>query len=267
MAAAVHAFQLVKYRSWYFTTVAVGCLLEIVGYIARSFSASTYNSRIVPIHLARLTNPSEKSPYNVIYFVVAYFFIVCAPVLFSGAIYTVISVLINRTDRKYAPLPPKTILWIFIVCDVVATVVQVAGAALIGVAESNRRDPTTANNILLAGLAFQVFAFFIFLALMSVFLFRARRHIGSPRSIRDKRESNEQNVIPATFLVAFLIATIMIYLRTCFRLAETAQGLGGSLSTNEVYFGCLEFAPVVIAVYIFIAWHPGRCLPSRTPGM
>ena len=37
--------------------------------------------------------------------------------------------------------------------DVVATVVQIIGVALIGVAESKQKDFATANNILLAGLA------------------------------------------------------------------------------------------------------------------
>ena len=56
------------------------------------------------------------------------------------------------------------------------------------------------------------------------------------------------------------MATALVYLRTCFRLAETAEGVFGNLSTHEVYFGCLEFAPVVIAVGLFNAWHPGRCV-------
>lgn len=68
------------------------------------------------------------------------------------------------------------------------------------------------------------------------------------------------------FVAAFSAATLLIYLRTCFRLAETAEGLGGDLSTKEVYFGVLEFAPVVIAVALLTVWHPGRCVGSRISG-
>ena len=99
-----------------------------------------------------------------------------APVFFAAAIYTVLSILISATkSRSYAPLSPKLILWIFITCDVVATVVQILGAALIGVASSNRKDPTMANNILLGGLAFQAASFLLFIVLYSVFLWRARK--------------------------------------------------------------------------------------------
>jgi hypothetical protein len=116
------------------------------------------------------------------------------------------------------------ILWVFITCDVIATIVQILGAALIGVASSNRRDPTTANNILLArGAAF--------------------------------------DVVSKSFYIAFCTAVVLFYLRVCFRLAETAEGLYGHLNTNEVFFGTLEFMPVVLAVWLLAAWHPGRCIP------
>lgn len=180
---------------------------------------------------------------------VQYFFIVVAPVFFSAAIYTIISVLINVVGREYAPMGPRLILAIFITSDVVATIVQVAGAALIGVAESNRRDPTTANNILLAGLAFQVFTFLVFIILLALFLWQSRKVT--------------MMTVKRSFIIALVVATLAIYLRTCFRLAETAEGVMGYLSTHEIFFGCLEFAPVVVAVFLFNVWHPGRCIPRR----
>ena len=198
--------------------------MEVVGYIARCFS-------------------SKKDPYNVNYFVIQYFFIVVAPVFFSAAIYTILTKLMRTIGRKFLPIGPKAVLIIFILCDVIATVVQVAGSAGIGAAESKRKDPTTAKNILLAGLAFQVFTFLVFLILLVLFLYRARK-------------VSTTAMMP--FSVALLVVTLLIYLRTCFRLAETAEGLGGHLSTHEVFFGCLEFAPVVVAVFIFNWWHPGK---------
>lgn len=44
-----------------------------------------------------------------------YFFIVVAPVFFSAAIYSLASVMITIYGREYAPMPPKLVLWIFIV--------------------------------------------------------------------------------------------------------------------------------------------------------
>lgn len=206
--------------------------MEIIGYLFRILA-------------------SKKNPYAVSYFVAQYFCIVVAPVFFSAAIYTIISVMINLVGRKYAPLSPRLILWIFIVCDVVATAVQITGAALVGSAYSDQRDPTTANNILLAGLAFQVFSFAVFILCFILFIYKARRVIG-----RDLK----------MFSTAVLVASLAVYLRTMFRLAETAEGLLEYLSTHEVFFGCLEFLPIVVAVYLLVYWHPGRCLgKERSP--
>jgi RTA1 like protein len=233
LALFAHAYLLFRHRTWYFCTVLVGTVMEIIGYIFRILA-------------------SKINPYSVSYFVAQYFCIVVAPVMYSAAIYTIITVMINRVGREYAPLPPKVILWLFIVCDIIATVVQIAGAALVGSAYSNGKDPNVPNNILLAGLAFQVFTFAVFIFCLSFFLYRSRKVTTRAFKI---------------FSAAIFVATLAVYLRTCIRLAETAEGLLKFLSTHEEIFGCLEFLPIVIAVYIFIYWHPGRWLGSkRTDG-
>jgi hypothetical protein len=229
LALIAHVGLLVRYRTWYFSIIILGAAMEIVGYVFRIMA-------------------SQLDPYNVIYFVVQYFFIVVAPVFFSAAIYTVISVMINRMGREYAPIPPKVILGTFITCDVVATIMQVAGAAMIGVAESNRKDPNLANHILTAGLAFQVSDFVIFIAILAAFLLKVRK-VASPAFNQ--------------FSVAVIIATFAIYLRTCFRLAETAEGVLSYASTHEALYSCLELLPIVLAVYIFLWYHPGRWLGSK----
>ncbi|KAF1922932.1 uncharacterized protein M421DRAFT_408236 [Didymella exigua CBS 183.55] len=170
-----NGWQVSKYRTWYFSTMLVGTVFEIIGYIARGLSA-------------------KRNPYKVSYFVIQYFFIVVEPVFFAAAIYTVLSILIRATPdgTRHAPLRPKLILWTFITCDVIATVIQILGAVLIGVAYSNRRDPT---------------------------------RLITPSS--------------KVFYASFWLAVLSIYLRICFRLAETAQGLAGELQSREVYFGTL----------------------------
>lgn len=225
-ALGLHLWLLIRHRTWYFSAVVVGLVMEIIGYVFRILA-------------------SQKNPYSVSYFVAQYFCIVVAPVFFSAAIYTILSIMIKVAGSKYAPLSPRLILWIFIVCDVVATAIQITGAALVGRAYSDQKDPTTPNNILLAGLAFQVFSFAIFILCFVLFIYRARRGLGCKLKV---------------FSAAVMVAALAVYLRTCFRLAETAEGLLEYLSTHEVFFGCLEFLPIVVAVYLLVWWHPGRWL-------
>ena len=213
--------------------------MEVVGYIFRSVS-------------------SHKDPYSVIYFVVQYFFIVVAPVFISASIYVCLNKLIRWAavegfdTRPRAWLRPKMILWGFVACDVVATVLQIAGAGMIGSAESHQKSPTVPNDILLAGLVFQTAAFTVFLLLFGAFIVSLHR----AQHVRSKVASKRR------FLLALASASLLVYLRTIFRLAETSQGVFGYLSSHEAIFGVLEFAPVVVAVWILGVWHPGRWLPK-----
>ncbi|CEJ91935.1 hypothetical protein VHEMI07617 [[Torrubiella] hemipterigena] len=104
-AFVVHCTEAIRYRSWWFIPFTIGLALEVVGYIARCLS-------------------SKSDPYNLIYYIINYFFIVTAPVVMSASIYTILSTLINHLGREYSALPPRVILWFFISSDVVATIVQ-----------------------------------------------------------------------------------------------------------------------------------------------
>jgi hypothetical protein len=190
--------------------------------------------------------------------VIQYFFIVCAPVALTAAIYACLYKLARWASSATLSgignmwRRPRWILWTFIVADILTTGLQVAGAALIGVAESNQKDPTTANNILLAGLVVQTFSFCGYFVVFGLFL----REIGRDRSLRLSKNFK-------AFVAALFLASLLILLRTVFRLAETAEGVYGYLMTHEAFFGALEFAPVVIASLVLAAFHPGRLISSE----
>jgi hypothetical protein len=116
---------------------------------------------------------------------------------------------------------------------------QVAGAALIGTYESANKDPSVPNSILLAGLAIQLASFAVFLVVLAFCIAKFSR-----LPIKDSA-----GVKKSMGLFAWLTAIgILVQLRTAFRLAETAQNVFGYLSTHEVYFGCLEYLPIILAV-------------------
>lgn len=193
--------------------------------------------------------------------------IVVAPVFISASIYVCINRYISFVERVGFVvkgdgegrwwLRPKGVLWGFVSADVGTTVMQVAGAALVGSSQSSGEDPTTGNNILLAGLAMQTFSFTIFLL---VFLM-LRVSVAKDRKV-DRAAVRAKD----PFVMAVVGACLLVYLRTVFRLAETADGLLVGVSTNEVFFGCLEFAPVVVAVGVLAGWHPGVWLPRGEAG-
>jgi hypothetical protein len=237
LAAVVHGTQTLLYRTWYFLPLTFACMMEVIGYIFRALS-------------------SRSDPYNIIYFVVAYFFIVVAPVFISASIYLCLTRLIlwvqdEGLQLRSRVLSRRLILWTFITADTICTAVQIAGAALIGTRESKHKDPTAANNILLAGLALQSLSFIVFLGILVVFIIAVHNASQQHKMLRRSRP----------FIGALSVSSMLVFLRTLFRLAETSQGVFGYLSSHEAFFGALEFAPIVLAMGILAIWHPGRQIP------
>lgn len=73
-----------------------------------------------------------------------------------------------------------------------------------------------ANNILLSGLAIQTAAFLVFIGMSILVFYRSNRF----RPV----------VIPRLFQFALLTSSLLVFTRTVFRLAETAEGKAHPLS-------------------------------------
>ncbi|KAK6903098.1 hypothetical protein I204_07763 [Kwoniella mangroviensis CBS 8886] len=237
ICVSLHSFWLARKRGtrWFHSLILVGALMEIGGYAARL--------------------SSHKRPFVVSSFVAQYFLIVVAPVLFSAAIYLSLSIATRsyKGAERLLIISPRKVLIFFVTADIVTTVIQVVGAALIGSSESAKVrgnpssvTPEQANDILLAGLAIQCFSFTSFLLLLLLTIYRSHQptythHLTSITSLNKLR----------SFLYTILLTSLLILLRTTFRLAETGQGFFGFASTHESLFGTLEYLPVVLTLLIW----------------
>ncbi|WWD16082.1 hypothetical protein CI109_100507 [Kwoniella shandongensis] len=249
LVACAHTFWLVRKKRTrtFHILILIGALMEIGGYGAR---------------LA-----SHKRPFVVGSFIGQYFLIVVAPVLFTAAIYLSLTLAVNNFDGagNLLVISPKKVLAFFITADVLTTILQIIGAALIGSSESARVQgkesfvtPEQANDILLAGLAIQCFSFLCFLAVLIIAISRTYRQrttlqVGNEDQYRDLKK----------LLWVILITSLLILLRTSFRLAETAQGFFGYASTHESLFGTLEYLPVILALTVWAIAPPSKFLGTH----
>ncbi|CAD6913401.1 unnamed protein product, partial [Tilletia laevis] len=208
--------------------LAFGCALEVVGYGART--------------------AASQNPFVLNSFVLQYFFIVCAPIFLSAALYWALSVIIRSRPeyRALSPIGPRLLLGVFIFFDVVTIVAQVVGAAFVGVSESQSGKgqkpfitPEQSNNIVVGGLAVQSAAFLVFLLLFLIFVYRLQRH----------NYLSSQTTGPNKLMLLTLAGTaLLIYIRTLFRLAESAGGLLSYIATNQTLFGVFETLPIMLSV-------------------
>lgn len=123
------------------------------------------------------------------------------------------------------------------------------------------KDTQSGTNIMVAGLAVQVFSMTLFMVLCTDFFIRVRRAQKSEDIVLDSEFAHirEKKIMPQ-FLIAVAICTILIYIRCIYRLVELAQGWLGYLITHEPYFLVFEALIMFIGVFALTLVHPGFIL-------
>ncbi|KAM0789456.1 hypothetical protein ACM66B_000278 [Microbotryomycetes sp. NB124-2] len=243
LALIAHTALCVRFRAVrvFQALLAIGCLLETVGYIIRVVG--------------------HYRPFEVSYYVAQFALIVISPTFFSAALFLSLSIAIRRlpygTGHGLLSFSPRILVGVFGMLDLLATITQIVGASLVGVSEARRLrtgqtsqvSSAQANDILLSGLAIQAAAFLAFMCILVVVTYRA--NMTRPATLRRK------------FTTMLIFTSALIFLRTCFRLAETGQGVFGPAATNEVLFGTLEFLPVGLAVSLWAYFSLDALLPPE----
>lgn len=116
--------------------MAAGCFLEMLGYAGR-----------IIMH----DNPWSDSGMRIQ--------IVCliiGPSFIAGGIYLTIKHFIRMNGPEHSRLKPNLYTWIFIGCDIGSICLQAAGGGLAGSAKDDLQLLEAGNNVIIAGIAFQV---------------------------------------------------------------------------------------------------------------
>ncbi|KAI9834596.1 MAG: hypothetical protein M1838_005488 [Thelocarpon superellum] len=177
------------------------------------------------------------------------------PAFLSASIYLCLARIVVVFGEHISRFRPATYTIFFVGCDFISLLLQAIGG---GIAATANPDDNTKDelgiHIMIAGLSFQVASLFVFIVLCSEFALRVyqrRSEISSSgmplvRSLRFKG-----------FLFALAAATLFIFIRSCFRVAELNGGFHGTLANQEVTFMLLEGMMIVLAVLSLTAFHPG----------
>jgi hypothetical protein len=147
---------------------------------------------------------------------------------------------------------------------------QAAGGGIASSASHQQKDPKVGNNIMVAGLAFQVFTLFIFMLLCVDFAIRSRRRFNSVG-----HAAFDQNEILAStrgswqfkgFLAALTLATICIFWRSVYRVVELGEGWTGDLIRHQWLFVGFEGVMVIVACLALNVFHPAVSFKEGVSG-
>ena len=129
------------------------------------------------------------------------------------------------------------------------------------VASHQDKSPDTGDHIMVAGLAFQVLTLLMFQLLCLDFLIKTLRRMQSmgDAALDPKHAALRRSAKFRIFLVALGLATVCIFIRSVYRVAELSEGWTGALIQNQRLFIGFEGAMVIAAVSVLNAFHPGYC--------
>lgn len=190
--------------------------------------------------------------------------IVCltiAPAFLAAGIYLCLSRIVITFGASNSRIKPLSYPRIFIPCDVISLLLQAGGGGIASAASHQNKSPTLGDNLMVAGLAFQVATLLVFIVLATDFGLRTLRRYNnlSEDAFDSSHAALRQSKRFKGFLIALAFATLCIFTRSVYRVAELSEGWTGHLIMTQKYFIGLEGAIVSAAVLALNAFHPGIC--------
>lgn len=184
-----------------------------------------------------------------------------APAFLAAGIYLCLSRIVSTFGIENSRIKPLSYPRIFIPCDIASLVLQALGGGIASAKTHQHEDPTVGNNIMIAGLVFQVVTLLIFITLALDFTIRtiSRFHKLGQDALDPRHAKLRGSLRFKGFLAALSFATLCIFTRCVYRVAELSEGWNGHLIKTQKYFIALEGAVIVAAVLSLNIFHPGIC--------
>lgn len=203
-----------------FIPLFFGCIMEIVGYIARAVSSS---------------NTKEIAPY-----VIQAVLLLIAPALYAATIYMLFGRLLHVMRCESLMIVSSRFgTSFFVFGDVVSFCLQAAGGGLM--ATVNGR--TTGSNLITAGLVIQIVFFGVFIINEFRFSYSVARVCTFYRHISKKW----------WFLnLTLMLSSILIMVRSIVRLVEFVEGYDGFIISHEYFIYVFDAVPMLLAAIVFI---------------
>jgi len=238
----INVFFAIRYKTWgYGVSMFFGLLGEVVGYASR---------------IALNKSPFDPTGNEFIIYIVC---LTIAPAFLSAGIYLCLGRIVVVFGESISRFRPRTYTLIFCFCDFFSLVLQGAGGGIASTANSYHVEQGGINTML-AGLSFQVVSLFIFATMSLEYAFRLYKN---PMSWDTAYTALYNTTRFKSFLWGLSVATLTLFIRSVYRVAELSQGFNGSLANNQAGFMVLEGAMVTVAAGCMTFLHPGIAFRGR----
>ncbi|KAM0198522.1 hypothetical protein ACHAPI_004049 [Fusarium lateritium] len=225
LGTAAITFRMFKTRTWFTCVFVIGGLFEIIGYGARA-GAHDKTERMMP-------------------YVIQNTYILLAPALFAATIYMCLGRIIRQTQGESRSIVPvRWLTKIFVSGDVLSFLVQGGAAGLMATGDNAKLG----ENMVVGGLMIQILVFGFFIITTIIFQMRMRK---DPTALSQDPSSEWTKHIYMLYAVSLLIMV-----RSVFRVAEFAMGAEGYLLKHEWTLYIFDSTLMLLVVGIFYWRYP-----------
>ncbi|CAI4216068.1 unnamed protein product [Parascedosporium putredinis] len=235
-SGAWHVKQLVSARVWYFIPFVIGCVFEGIGYIGRILSWA------------------ERPDYTKNPYIIQSMMLLLPPALFAASIYMILGRLIVRLEADaLSIIRPRWLTKFFIFGDVLSFCAQGGGGGMLATAKS-KDDSAAASKSSSAASA-------------------SRSSSSASSSSSPASSTSASAAAPPPLphplhpwrglLYALYASSILIMIRSVFRIIEYVMGSDGELLSKEVYLYVFDAVPMLAVCIMFNWFHPSRVISSH----
>lgn len=226
----VLAFIVVRHKNWWALCLPIGAIGSGIGFFFR---------RQMPSH------PDSKG-----ILIAQQVFVVCMPALFLAFNYIVYGRLLLYTlGRRHTLLRPTIIATVFVSSDILTFLVQAIGGSI----SINQKTADLGRNIFKIGIILQAVSYFIFIFL----IIYTHIHVK-----REGRTTGRERWWIIFWSIYF--SSILITIRSIFRLIEQFEGKSSIVVTQEAYFYVLDVLALMLAIAVYIPWWPAKYMFTDT---
>ncbi|KAI9881271.1 MAG: hypothetical protein M1830_005557 [Pleopsidium flavum] len=231
VTTGLHTYQLARTRTWILLPLVLGGYCESIGYIGRVLSSK------------------EAPNFTMGPYLMQSLLTLLAPALFAASIYMCLSRIILATDGQALSLiKPVRLTALFVSADVIGLATQGGGAGLM--TAGSLANFYAGEKVVITGLAVLVASFGLFVLVAFTFDFRIRK---APTTRSCSSQLNWRINLQALYT-----GSVLILVRSIFRLVEYSQGNAGWLIRHEWTFYVFDSALMFGVLILFNVLHPSH---------
>jgi len=166
--------------------------------------------------------------------------LIIAPAFNSAAIYLTLKHIALCFGEEWSFIKPRFYTYIFIFFDLLSLILQGAGGGIASTADTDSQQQV-GDNMMMAGISWQVAALTIFAATAGVYVWRRWKALAQ-YPLSSEAAAAVGSIKFRLFVVGVATAWFTIYIRCVYRIIEMAGGWGNSIMKDEPSFIALEGA-------------------------